>query len=147
PDGTELRTLSRFASPRIGPTTNVTGIVAGDPWAPGAVTVTFPVYMPTGRFPVRAEISKKLGVEPEPGETLNQEESLAVLKFSVLPPAAEFVTPTEAGVGSTPLPCIALNERGAVESDSTGCGPTVKITPMVAEKLWTPPVVTVTYPV
>ena len=85
-----------------GATVKVTVTVAGDPWAPEAVTVTWPVYVPAVRAPTLADIFRFCGAVPLAGVTESQTESLLALKFSV--PEPVLVTLTKAGDGSDELP-------------------------------------------
>src|SRR5438874_1937443 len=85
-----------------GATVNVTLMVAGELWAPDAVTVTLPTYVAAVRLPTMAEICRVCGAVPAVGLTVSQAESLLALKFSV--PEPVLVTLTKAGDGSDELP-------------------------------------------
>jgi hypothetical protein len=89
---------------------NVTVIVAGDPWAPVAVTVIWPVYVPTAKVPRTDVMVNVPGVVPLAGATISQLESLVAVKLSA-PPVPVFVTFTIAGTGSFAMPNTAEKER------------------------------------
>jgi hypothetical protein len=131
-----------------GATVKVTVILAGEPWAPADVTVTWPVYVPAVSVPTVAETCKVWGAVPLAGVTVSQDESLATVKLSV--PVPVFVTFAVCDVGFAP-PCVALNVRVTGETDKTGCGgggdATTKVTVTVAGEFCAPEDVTVTCPV
>ena len=85
-----------------GATINVTLMFAGELWAPDAVTVTLPAYVPAVRLPTMAEICRVCGAVPEVGLTVSQAESLPAEKLSV--PEPVLVTFTFAGGGFELLP-------------------------------------------
>ena len=92
------------------------------------------------------EICIDCGAVPPVGVTASQEESLPAVKVSV--PVPEFVTLTDCDEGFVP-PCVALNVRFAVETESTGRGgaATTNVTVTVAGEPWAPVEVTVIWPV
>jgi hypothetical protein len=104
-------------------TTNVTVIVAGLFWAPEAVTVMWPVYVPAVRLPRVAETCTAWGAVLPEEVAESQDESLLVVKVSVPDPL--FVTFTVAGAGLVPLPCVALK--------LTAAGDTCRIGPLELE--------------
>ncbi len=53
-------------------TFNVTGTVAGDPCAPVAVMVTFPLYAPAVRAPTEAFTCSVCGAVPLVGDKVSQ---------------------------------------------------------------------------
>jgi hypothetical protein len=129
-----------------GVTVNVTAIVAGEPCAPDAVTVTSPLYVPATSVPNAAEICNVFAAVPLVGLTVSQDALLAAAKLSVLPPV--FVRLTDAAAGFFPLPCTALNATEDVESERTGGGgATVNVAVIFAGEPWAPPAVIVTCPV
>src|SRR4051812_6497333 len=89
-------------------TVNVTGIVAGEPPAPLAVTVTSVVYVPGAR----PEVSGVTAIVPAPvplaGATLSQLAFSDAVQFSEPPPV--FVTLSVLAAGLEP-PCVPLNDR------------------------------------
>ncbi len=106
------------ASDGIGAKRNPTVIVAGEPDAPGALIVMWPVFTLGARVPAATEICKVSGAVPLVGVTESHDESLEAVNASVPSPILE--TLTEAGEGFTPLPCVAEKERLVCESEREG---------------------------
>src|SRR4051812_30568946 len=105
------------AGGRTGSTVNVTGMVLGDPAAPGAVTVMSVVYVPVGRpamFGVTVIVPLPV---PPAGERLSHEALSLALQFSVPPP--ELLTPSVLAAGLT-APTVPRNERLVGLTESAG---------------------------
>ncbi|HEY4817520.1 MAG TPA: hypothetical protein VIH67_08810 [Candidatus Acidoferrum sp.] len=101
-------------------TVKVTGMDAGEFVAPGAVTVTCPVYVPTVSVPSAAEICNVCGAVPLAGVTESQSESLLAVKARL--PFPEFVTLSEAGPGFVLLPWVPRNDKPVGDTDNCGVG-------------------------
>lgn len=129
---------------------NVTVIVAGDPDAPEAVTVTCPVYVPAVKLPTVAETCSvwEGGADPLAGETASHDESL--LAVNEIVPLPVFETVTLAGTGFVLLPWVPLNAKVVVETESAGGGgggDTTNVTVITAGEPVAPVAVTVMCPV
>ena len=66
-----------------GETVNVTVETAGEFCAPGAVTVTCPVYVPAVRLPTATETDSVAGADPLAGVAVNHDWSLVSVKLRV----------------------------------------------------------------
>ena len=73
-------------------TTRVTAIVAGDPAAPAALTVTEPLYVPAARPERLGWIEIEPVPVPEAGETESQAVAVEADQFSVPLPEFEMAT-------------------------------------------------------
>src|SRR5256885_1566042 len=84
-------------------TVRVTGISAGDPCAPLAVMVIWPLYVPVMSPPTATAACSVCGAVPDVGET----ESQAALSLAVkdIIPVPVLVTLSEPGNGAVP-PCV-----------------------------------------
>ena len=98
--------LARTPVPPAGDTVKVTSTVVGDPCAPAAVIVMWPVYVPAANPFTAADIWTDWGAVPDVGEAVSQLLSLDAVKLNE--PTPELVMFTEAGAGFVP-PAVALN--------------------------------------
>jgi hypothetical protein len=100
-------------------TENETLIVFGEPEAPGADTVMWPVYVPGSNPATPAVICSVAGALPLAGETLSHAASVEAEKVRVPPPV--FLTSRVCGAGSLP-PCCAEKDKltGATLNAGTG---------------------------
>lgn len=83
-----------------GATVNVTVATAGEPWAPAAVTVRWPVYIPAVRLPTDANTCSVCGAVPPVGVADNQVASAESVNVNV--PVPVFATLKLAGDGFAP---------------------------------------------
>ena len=97
----KFRASGVTAKTGMGFTVNMTIIVAGEPLAPGAVTVMCPTYVPMASVLVVHVIVRPWGAVPDAGETPSHGESELAVKFKV--PEPVFVTLTFCVGGLGPL--------------------------------------------
>ena len=101
-------------------TVSVTVTVAGDPCAPAAAIVMWPMYVPETNPLTLGDICRVWGAVPLVGRTTSHDMSLEAVKLRV--PVPTFDTETEAGAGFEP-PCVAVNESVAGETERAGWEP------------------------
>lgn len=101
PPSTELKASVLADSVSVGPcaTVNVTGIEAGEPWAPAAVIVIAALCVPTASEPVATVIVRSAGADPEPGATVSHGWFEAAVKMRVPPPAFDTAICCAGGFG------------------------------------------------
>ena len=102
-------------------TFNVTAIVAGDPAAPEAVTVTVSVYVPAPNPEVFAPMVSVAGdppaADPEVPDNVSQDCVLLALQLNVPEPVLEIVTGCEVGLAA---PAVAENVSVPLDNDTVG---------------------------
>lgn len=129
-------------------TTSVTVIVEGEFWAPAALTVMCPVYVPDDKPLMFTVTCNVCGAVPLAGEPVSHVLSLATVKLNVPDPVLLMFE--VAAEGLLP-PSVALNEIVVGETANTGCGgggtETVRLTVTIFGEPWAPAEVTVICPV
>ena len=95
----------------------MTGIVAGELCAPGAVTVICPVYVPTASPDTAVVICSVNGAVPEPGDAESQLALVEAVKDSV--PVPVLVIESSPGAG-TADPCVYANDNEVGDTDKMG---------------------------
>ena len=124
----------------------VTAIVAGDPAAPAAFTVTVPLYVPAAMPERFGWIEIEPAPVPEAGETESQPVVVEADQFKV--PLPEFAMATLCAEGFAP-PTVPAKERlfEATLSDGAAAAATDRVTAIVAGDPVAPEAPTVTEPV
>jgi hypothetical protein len=124
----------------------LTPICCGEVLAPGALTVTVPVYVPAASPAVAAVTVSVLGAVPVLGLTPNHAWLLVALQFSVPPPVLLMLIVRAAGF-APPSTALKLRLVGLTPNAGGTGALTVKVTVTLCGAFSAPGALTVTAPV